>query len=334
MISDNIKNEIIERNSLDSSGIASLNGFSFQFSNAIFEITKKYREDEVFSMVFESHDDFLLFDTNTLYLFQAKNLKDKTHNANNLTKELDKSIIGKMKKVRENISDILTSNIESHLLISNDKAKIGLIIKSENKKAYRTKSHQDKICLSIVSDECKKQLLKILTSKELDSFFIVRQLRYKKHEDDARLFIEDVLNEKFINPLINLQTVYDFLERRIKNSMISKKFYCYDDMKKDMVEIVHLQNGKFEPFSEIEYLLTGVEAHKVHIIRNRYKTYISSLSSSKINDIYGDYQKVKCNINLDDLLEESMKKVGNIDFENIYDEEQLIAMILLTHGEK
>ncbi|QVK21368.1 DUF4297 domain-containing protein [Mycoplasmatota bacterium] len=335
-INGTISKRIIERKCLDESGINALNGFSFQFSNAIYEIVERYKGCKNFSIVFESHDDFLIIDTKALFLFQAKNFKDKTFTAQNITSAKEKSILAKMNQARDNIKDIIEENVISYLIINNENSKIGFRVKpKKNEKAYNTEEYIDKVCLSVISDDCKEKVLDILNNeKELETFFIKRQLRYSKHSDDVRLFIEDVLNDKFTEPKVNLSSIYDFLERQIKNSMLEKKYYSFTDMDSDMRNIVSFQVDEFDAFSELIYLLVDYDTGEKNIIRNRYKEYVTKLAGSRINDVFNDFQYVKSVVNRDDLLEDNLRQVQREKLLSFYDGEEIVSLILLAYGEK
>lgn len=334
IINKDIETKIIEKKCIDESGLTTLNGFSFQFSNAIYEIIKRFERNEDFSIIFESHDDFLIIDETSLYLFQAKNYKTTTFTAGNLSKGEDKSILGKMSQARQNISGLITDNVRNYLIINNDKAKIGLVVKDENKKAYSLEEYENEICLNFISDNCKESILTVLHEDVLDSFYVKRQLRYDKHVDDVRLSIEDVLNEKYTEPKTNLLSIYDFLERRIRNSMEEKKYYSLNEMNKDIGDIINFQNDRFESFSELKYLLDDYTAGITHLIKNRYKEYVSVITSSKINDIYDDFILLRKTLSIDNLLNETLCKIDISELTNIYDPEQLIALILLVYGER
>jgi len=230
MIQQEIINKIVQISDSETGGDNALDGFEFQVSNAIYLMFKELQNDRAFQLLYEKLEDFIII-TDKISLYQAKGL------SNNLTPKIlykpskktknDDSGLSIIEKMNANYLSVKGKlheyNVDNNLLISENQVFSKMM----------TKTLKDIDIIAVLNfakldDNVKKEI--VANTKynvyQWQDINAMRLIPKSRHEEVTRIYIEDVIEEKFGVNKISSSALYNTISCEIRK--IRKKKEAID----------------------------------------------------------------------------------------------------------
>lgn len=245
-----IADKISQLTDTEIGGDNALDGFEFQLSSAIYLMFENVKEDMPFALLYEKIEDFIII-TEKISLYQSKGINTNitlgclTQNRSK-SKDKKESIIEKMYdnylEIKENFSEM---SVETTLVTCTTK-KFSTNLWNSKKEAPESLNNMDKLCFEDIGDQIKE---KIVEDTKHDSYdwhnIMARRLIPKSHHEEVtRVFIEDVITEKFGPNKINSRALYGSLLLKIKSIRKSKKSLNDKFLNRELRNYLKIDNDK------------------------------------------------------------------------------------------
>ncbi len=319
-------------------GDSALDGFEFQLSSAIYLMFEKIAEDNPFALLYEKIEDFIII-SEKINLYQSKGINTNITLGcltQNRSKSTDKkeSIIEKMYdnylEVKREFSEL---PVETTLVTCTTK-EFSNNLWNNKKEAPELLKDMRVLCFEDIGDKVKKEIVTKTkhTSYDWENIKARRLIPKPYHEEVTRIFIEDVITEKFGSNKINSRALYASLLLKIKSIRKSKKSLTYSFLMEELKKYLKMDNDK--EFHLVSNNLSSEDQGRLSIKRSfeMYKN-IYTIEQHAINKDYHILKELyELNIydSINDFYEEILNNYQCEDMVLRLEEHEIKALILLV----
>lgn len=313
MVQQEIIDKIVQISDSEKGGDNALDGFEFQVSNAIYLMFKELKNNKEFQLLYEKLEDFIII-TDKISLYQAKGL------SNNLTPNIlykpskktknDDSGLSIIEKMNANYLSVKEEsggyNVDNNLLICENQV-------YSNKMTKKVKDINTLVVLNFsqLDDDVKNEIIDKTKYDvyEWQDINAIRLIPKSRHEEITRIYIEDVVEEKFGAKKISSAALYNAISCEIRKVRKKKEALTSLQLIKEMNKIAVVE--KKPEFKDYIYLLNDLDKLNVviglnfnimltnieinnHINRDDYCLILKLVKTMKFTSIY-DIYNIICN---------------------------------------